>query len=624
MGRAVEAAPLAAFLVYLLLGKISHFHTATMRAATVLILLALIPCLWLPRRWRQASPIHRGFGGFLVLAALAVWLWPGHAGKWMAEFPAAALNGVLCLVAVVPLLLGRPGFTTFFAKRVTPAAVWETDLFLTINRHLTAFWAVLFLLGTALGLIPGLLDLRGPLYEPFFEALVPAALMLGIGVPVTRRYPEYRQRKLGIAPAAREPDRPVFSPPGVHRDVKRTGTDETTSHHAMKEEREMSPRPVVVAVNGSPHGGFGNTAQMIEMLRAPLEEAGLDLEVIHLGEHEMAFCTGCAFCMEKGACWIDDDHRTIVRRLLDAAGVVLASPVYFLHVTAQMKTFLDRSLAYGHKPRATWKPGLAVSVSAGLGETATADYLAFLLRTFGAYSVGSLTALAVAPGGFVGKDAVEARARDLGGDLARAILEKRRYPVTDRDLRYYQFMGALVRSQKDSIMRDDFAHWEKHGLYEGFEQYVQQAAAPVPDTREMREAWVRQMIADQRERKKGRAASRQPALPSGPQAAQSCRELLGMMPQALNPDAAAGLDATYQFEVTGAETFVAHLRIRGGACTYREGPADRAGVVIKTPSDVWLAISRGELDGQQAFMAGKYKVEGDLTLLMKLRSLFAP
>jgi putative sterol carrier protein len=44
--------------------------------------------------------------------------------------------------------------------------------------------------------------------------------------------------------------------------------------------------------------------------------------------------------------------------------------------------------------------------------------------------------------------------------------------------------------------------------------------------------------------------------------------------------------------------------------------------VIKTPADVWLAISRGELDGQQAFMAGKYKVEGELALLLKLRALF--
>jgi hypothetical protein len=31
-------------------------------------------------------------------------------------------------------------------------------------------------------------------------------------------------------------------------------------------------------------------------------------------------------------------------------------------------------------------------------------------------------------------------------------------------------------------------------------------------------------------------------------------------------------------------------------------------VVIKTPADVWLAVAKGEMDGQQAFMNGRYKV----------------
>jgi putative sterol carrier protein len=44
---------------------------------------------------------------------------------------------------------------------------------------------------------------------------------------------------------------------------------------------------------------------------------------------------------------------------------------------------------------------------------------------------------------------------------------------------------------------------------------------------------------------------------------------------------------------------------------------------VKTPADIWLAISKGELDGQQAFMNGQYKAEGDFRLLSKLRLLFS-
>ena len=114
---------------------------------------------------------------------------------------------------------------------------------------------------------------------------------------------------------------------------------------------------------------------MIEMLRPTLAQEGFEMEVIHLAELDIRCCTGCGFCMEKGECWIDDDYRQATEKLMAAQGIILASPVYFLSVTGQMKTFLDRSLAFGHKPSFTWKPGLAVSVSAGLAERKSPGYL---------------------------------------------------------------------------------------------------------------------------------------------------------------------------------------------------------------------------------------------------------
>ena len=264
----------------------------------------------------------------------------------------------------------------------------------------------------------------------------------------------------------------------------------------------MNQKPTIVAVNGSPHAGMGNTSLMIQMLRPTLAQEGFELEVVNLSDLDIQYCTGCAFCMEKGKCWIDDDHRRVTEKLLNAKGIILASPVYFLGVTGQMKTFIDRSLAFGHKPRSSWKPGLAVCVSAGMGETETANYLGFLLRTFGAFPVGALTALAVNPGGFWGKEAVESRARDLARDLVRAIKENRRYPATDRDLRFYQFMGNLVREQKDTVMKHDYKHWQEQGFYQGFDAYVQQSPAEIPYDPKVREAWIQDMIEQQKSRKK--------------------------------------------------------------------------------------------------------------------------
>ena len=83
------------------------------------------------------------------------------------------------------------------------------------------------------------------------------------------------------------------------------------------------------------------------------------------------------------------------------------------------------------------------------------------------------------------------------------------------------------------------------------------------------------------------------------------------------------LFADDQFEVSGDEEFIAHLKISNGRCSFHDGPVKNPAIVVKTPAEVWLAISRGERDGQQAFMNGEYKAEGDIGLLLKLKTLFA-
>jgi multimeric flavodoxin WrbA/putative sterol carrier protein len=599
---------------WIILAKLNGYGSAFAQMAALFLTAAGCYSIRRLAATGEASPIHKGMVLFTAAASVGVWMGPAFA--WPARHPVAALYAVLFLVAVLPPLLGREVFTTYFARKSTPPAVWKTDIFLAINRRLTTLWALLFAAGFASALLPGLLHYRGFLWEALFEALVPAALMLGIGASANKLYPKYYQRKLGIVAAAG-----TDTPSGPAREASSEPYPETPLVH--REIKTMKNGFTIVAINGSPHAGVGNTAMMLEMLRKPLAEEGLSLEVIHLGEHAVDYCVGCGVCMEKGRCWIQDDHAGLVERLLAADGVILASPVYFLQVTAQMKTFLDRSLAFGHKPRPRWKPGLAVSVSAGYGETQTAEYLGNLLRVFGAFSVGRLTALATGPGEFLGRPAVEARARDLARDLAQAVKEKRRYPATDSDLVFYRFMGALVREHRESIMKNDFEHWEKHGLYRDFETYVQQEREKTPFDPGMRKAWIQETIAQHCSRRTGKEPGhRQTASP--PLAARStgCRELLKSMPLGFDPTAARGLEAVYQFDVSGKAPFQAHLRISGEECSYHEGPAAAPGIVIRTPEDVWVAVAAGELDGQQAFMSGKYTVEGDLSLLLRLNTLF--
>ena len=77
-----------------------------------------------------------------------------------------------------------------------------------------------------------------------------------------------------------------------------------------------------------------------------------------------------------------------------------------------------------------------------------------------------------------------------------------------------------------------------------------------------------------------------------------------------------------QFDITGDQAGWYYLRFKEGRCSFSEGKAENPGVTIHTPWDVWQAISSGEISGQEAMMQGKYTVEGDLGLLMRMGQIF--
>jgi len=100
------------------------------------------------------------------------------------------------------------------------------------------------------------------------------------------------------------------------------------------------------------------------------------------------------------------------------------------------------------------------------------------------------------------------------------------------------------------------------------------------------------------------------------------RDLIAHMTTAFDPNVAGNLVAIIQFHATGKEPGNYYLHIENGKCIFNEDVAESPTVTIHTPSEVWIAINTGEMDGAQAFMQGKFRVEGDLGLLMKMRDLF--
>lgn len=88
----------------------------------------------------------------------------------------------------------------------------------------------------------------------------------------------------------------------------------------------------------------GNSQRLCEQFKAGAESAGHTVTLIRLAEKQLGFCRACDACMKNGGtCVLKDDMHEILEAFQLADVLVLATPVYFYGVSAQMKTFIDRT-----------------------------------------------------------------------------------------------------------------------------------------------------------------------------------------------------------------------------------------------------------------------------------------
>ena len=99
----------------------------------------------------------------------------------------------------------------------------------------------------------------------------------------------------------------------------------------------------VLILSGSPRKNGNSDMLCDEFMRGALE-AGHEVEKIRVAEKKIGYCRGCYAC-KKGACAIDDDMGGILEKMIAADVLVLASPVYFYSIDAQLKTLIDRTVA---------------------------------------------------------------------------------------------------------------------------------------------------------------------------------------------------------------------------------------------------------------------------------------
>ena len=99
----------------------------------------------------------------------------------------------------------------------------------------------------------------------------------------------------------------------------------------------------VLILSGSPRKD-GNSDMLCNEFMRGAAESGNEVEKIRVAEKKIGFCTGCYACRNTGVCAIKDDMAEVMQKLIDADVIVLASPVYFYSIDAQLKALIDRTV----------------------------------------------------------------------------------------------------------------------------------------------------------------------------------------------------------------------------------------------------------------------------------------
>jgi putative sterol carrier protein len=100
------------------------------------------------------------------------------------------------------------------------------------------------------------------------------------------------------------------------------------------------------------------------------------------------------------------------------------------------------------------------------------------------------------------------------------------------------------------------------------------------------------------------------------------QELFEAMPGRFNAAAAAGLNKTLQFRITGEEPGVWTIRIADSAAHLIQDAVENPDVTFTVDGKDWQAMEAGKLNTMNAFMAGKLKVTGDMGLAIKVPQIF--
>jgi multimeric flavodoxin WrbA len=144
----------------------------------------------------------------------------------------------------------------------------------------------------------------------------------------------------------------------------------------------------VIALNASRRKM--NTYGLLVQIQHELAQNDIEVEILSLYDYNIQNCFGCEKCIRQDDCVHHDDVELLMNKMTAADGIILSSPVYLQQVSGKLKSFIDRTCKWYHRPALYGKPVLCAATTKGSGLKSTLSYLRSVAVQWGAIPVGRI------------------------------------------------------------------------------------------------------------------------------------------------------------------------------------------------------------------------------------------
>ena len=215
----------------------------------------------------------------------------------------------------------------------------------------------------------------------------------------------------------------------------------------------------ILLISSSPHKEKSRTFILAKQVLLPLSDKKAEIEIIHLlDDLRIGFCKHCEVCHRKILhCSVEDDVLAIMKKMLEADGIIFATLDYINQVTASMKALFDRAAHFIHCKRLLGNYVTGV-VSSGSGyDKPVLDYIKFCSHTCGAQYSGGVSTAGHA------LEEKTAEAHELGCRLVSDIQDKKIYPeqikIIDSGKGHFK---QVIQMRKDDWV-EEYQYWKDKG-----------------------------------------------------------------------------------------------------------------------------------------------------------------